>query len=93
MSQLNLVSCFINSCTVIFDRFQNLICRFGPYKRFWILVVDLEVLCNCDLQFFGTAMGSTPDLIIGNGSKPAFHKIHPRGTRWCEVKVKSWTPE
>ena len=68
--------------------FQDLISRFGPDKRFGVLLVDFEILFGCRFQFFRTSVRSTPYLVLSNGGKPALNEVHPRGTRWRKMKMK-----
>src|SRR5271169_1281413 len=81
--------CSEGSSCVASDAVQNLIGGSGPHKRFWIFVMDVDVLANRQFQLPDAAERAAPDSFVGEFGEPSLHQIQPRTIRWREVNMKT----
>ena len=71
------------------DGFEDLVCRFGPYERLGIVVVEVEVAFDLEHQIADAGERCPADLFLSKGGEPSFDLVEPRGTGWREVQMKA----
>ncbi len=52
--------------------------------------MGIDVIANSCFQIARAAKDATPQLLLGQESKPTFDEIEPRGTGRSEVQLKAW---
>lgn len=77
----------ISSFTKCSDPLQNEFCRRGPNEWFWGAVVAGDIVVNGRDKFVHSSKDATPDPLLRDVGKPAFHLIKPGTAGGGEVRV------
>src|SRR5215469_8642062 len=73
------------------DAGQDLICGFGPDKRFGIFVMHVNVFTDGSFQFFHAAEHAPPNSLVGEFGEPALDQVNPGTVSGSVVDMKTWT--
>jgi hypothetical protein len=77
-------------CLVLLSRFDDslqLVRPFGPGERRGILAVLFQVAKQKILEILLGTLHALRQCLPGENTEKAFHQVHPRGMRWCVVKM------
>ncbi len=66
---------------------EYLVSRFGPYKRFALIVRQLDVLKNGLLKLARASVNTSSELLFGQRGEPSLDEIEPGGASRGEVEV------